>query len=62
MAFIGSPLTYTAFFESEPPESIYTPIPFSPPELIFGKPLDKKIDIWNLGCTVSIQKYSEAIS
>ncbi|KAF2241780.1 kinase-like protein [Trematosphaeria pertusa] len=41
----------SSFFESEPPESIYTPIPFSPPELIFGKPLDKKIDIWNLGCT-----------
>jgi len=44
-----------AFFVDDPPKSIQTPTSFHPPELIFKLGLTKAVDIWNLGCTVSIQ-------
>ncbi|PSN69045.1 kinase-like protein [Corynespora cassiicola Philippines] len=40
----------SSFFASTPPQSIHTPFQFSPPEKIFGKPLSKSVDIWNIGC------------
>lgn len=46
---------YVAFFLDHPPKSINTPEPLHPPELVFKLGLTKAVDIWNLGCTVSIQ-------
>ncbi|KAK1255069.1 hypothetical protein MKX08_009064 [Trichoderma sp. CBMAI-0020] len=40
-----------AFFVSNPPKSIHTPMSFQPPELVFRLPLTEAVDIWNLGCT-----------
>ena len=47
-----------AFFCSHPPKSITTPPSFRPPELVFNLGLTNAVDIWNLGCTVSIQALS----
>jgi len=47
-----------AFFCSRPPKSITTPPSFRPPELVFKLGLTNAVDIWNLGCTVSIQAHS----
>jgi serine/threonine-protein kinase SRPK3 len=47
-----------AFFCSDPPKSITTPPSFRPPELVFKLGLTNAVDIWNLGCTVSIQAHS----
>ena len=46
-----------AFFVGHPPKSITTLIPFHPPELVFKLELTNAVDIWNLGCTISIQAH-----
>ncbi|PNP51060.1 hypothetical protein THARTR1_08288 [Trichoderma harzianum] len=40
-----------SFFIGHPPRSIFTPMSFHPPELVFRHPLTEAVDIWNLGCT-----------
>jgi len=47
-----------SFFCSHPPKSITTPPSFRPPELVFKLGLTNAVDIWNLGCTVSIQAHA----
>ena len=51
-----------AFFVGQPPKNITTPIPFHPPELVLELGLTKAVDIWNLGCTVSIQSIFRTIA
>ena len=46
-----------AFFCSHPPKCISTPTSFRPPEVVFKLGLTNAVDIWNLGCTVSIQAH-----
>ncbi|KAF8542412.1 kinase-like domain-containing protein [Trichophaea hybrida] len=41
-----------SFFIDNPPQKLYTPLSFHPPELVFQHALDKAVDIWNLGCTI----------
>lgn len=56
---ISSELTLflrSAFFFSNPPKSIHTPMSFHPPELVFQRRLTEAVDIWNLGCTVRTNK------
>ncbi|KAF2877843.1 kinase-like domain-containing protein [Massariosphaeria phaeospora] len=40
-----------AFLVSDPPKTTSTIRPHSSPELIFGRPMTKAIDIWSLACT-----------
>ncbi|KAF2106473.1 kinase-like domain-containing protein [Lophiotrema nucula] len=42
----------SSFFMSNPPKTTHTVLDVSPPELVFCKSLDKKMDIWSLACTV----------
>ncbi|KAL2194721.1 kinase-like domain-containing protein [Corynascus similis CBS 632.67] len=42
----------SAFFDSNPPNMINTPLSLHPPELVFRRPLTRAVDVWNLGCTV----------
>ncbi|KAF2106209.1 kinase-like domain-containing protein [Lophiotrema nucula] len=41
-----------SFFMSDPPKTTHTVHNMSSPELIFGQPLNKKIDIWTLTLTI----------
>jgi serine/threonine protein kinase len=41
-----------AFFVSNPPKGLCTPLSLHPPELVFQHPLSMAVDIWNLGSTV----------
>ncbi len=53
-------MTFLAFFISEPPELIRTPICFRPPEVVFGHALTGAVDIWNLGCAVRSETQSSS--
>ena len=46
-----------AFFVDHSPKTVHTPIPLHPPELAFKLGLTNAVDIWNLGCTVSIKAH-----
>jgi serine/threonine protein kinase len=35
------------------PQTLHTPLPDRAPELIFGEPLDYRVDLWSMGCMVS---------
>ena len=41
-----------AFFIECCPSKYQTALVFQPPELVFGLPITKAVDIWNLGCAV----------
>jgi serine/threonine protein kinase len=41
-----------AFFESDPPKEMHTPVGLRAPEQIFGDPVDKTADIWAFGILV----------
>ncbi|KAL8858289.1 MAG: hypothetical protein Q9178_005152 [Gyalolechia marmorata] len=45
-----------SFFVSTPPKLINTPMSLHPPELVFQQILTEAVDIWNLGCTIDLQK------
>lgn len=48
------PLTHNhaAFFITDPPKQISTPVSLHPPELVFQHNLTSAVDLWNLGSTV----------
>lgn len=41
-----------AFLKGNPPNKIVTPVALRSPEVILGRPVDEKIDIWSFGCLV----------
>lgn len=42
-----------AFLSKSPPATVCTPIVLRPPEVVFGDPIDYRVDLWSMGCLVS---------
>jgi len=42
-----------SFFSGDVPDTLHTPLPVRPPEVIFGDKLDYRVDLWTAGCLVS---------
>lgn len=47
--------TCLAFFIDRCPSTYQTALVFQPPELVFGLPITKAVDMWNLGCAIKAQ-------
>lgn len=43
-----------AFLSKSPPATVCTPIVLRPPEVVFGDPIDYRVDLWSMGCLVSL--------
>ncbi|KAI1033158.1 hypothetical protein LB505_010600 [Fusarium chuoi] len=43
-----------AFFNSEVPMTLHTPLPVRAPEIMFGDHFDNQVDLWSAGCLVNI--------
>lgn len=47
-----------SFFHNHHPEALHTPVVVQPPEVIFGDILDYRVDLWSMGCMVSVNSKS----
>ncbi|KAI1593627.1 Pkinase domain containing protein [Pyrenophora tritici-repentis] len=43
-----------SFLHNDVPETLHTPAVVRAPEVIFGDKLDYRVDLWNMGCMISI--------
>ncbi|KAG6138389.1 hypothetical protein E4U28_004239 [Claviceps purpurea] len=41
-----------AFFSDDPPSTLNTPLALRAPEIVFGDPLDRRVDLWSAGCLI----------
>lgn len=41
-----------AFFKDSFPDTLHTPLSVRAPEVIFGDPFDRRVDMWSAGCLV----------
>ncbi|KAF5671132.1 CMGC SRPK kinase [Fusarium denticulatum] len=41
-----------AFFNSDAPKTLHTPLPVRAPEIVFGDRLDNRVDLWSAGCLI----------
>ncbi|KAK8208136.1 protein kinase [Phyllosticta capitalensis] len=39
-----------AFLSKSPPATVCTPLVLRPPEVVFGDPIDYRVDLWSMGC------------
>jgi serine/threonine protein kinase len=43
------------FMSNDIPGTLHTPLPVRAPEIIFGDKLDYRVDLWSMGCMVSVK-------
>lgn len=43
-----------SFLQSSVPQILHTPLAVRAPEIIFKDPLDYRVDLWSMGCLVSL--------
>jgi serine/threonine-protein kinase SRPK3 len=43
-----------SFLRDDIPGVLHTPLPIRAPEIIFGETLDYRVDLWSMGCMVSL--------
>lgn len=46
-----------AFLNSDAPSTLHTPLSVRAPEVVFGDPLDHRVDLWSAGCLVRKTTY-----
>lgn len=43
-----------SFLSDNVPVMLHTPLPVRAPEIIFGEKFDFRVDLWSMGCMVSL--------
>jgi serine/threonine-protein kinase SRPK3 len=51
-----------SFLNNDMPVTLHMPLPIRAPEVIFGAKLDFRVDLWSMGCTVSLHLDEISIS